>query len=217
VLGLVLGCHVAALALTLAQSAEPLPAPQTITPPPMTGIMLPPQVDAPQPQAKPMPAPKAQPQPQPQPKPQQKPQPTAKPLPKAAPSEKAVSTPPVSPPPTSVSKARTAAPATMPAPMPKTPVIQPPSAEALGLNNKAPIYPQLSRKKKEQGTVLLLILVKADGTVGEIKLQTSSGYSRLDQAAKQAVKHWQFQPAQQDGKNIDFWYELPLKFQLNQH
>ena len=205
VFGLVLTVHVAALALTLAHSTEPLPEPEpeTITPPTIVGIMLPP------PEAKPQPVP--QPVAQPEPKPQQKPTPA--PLPKAPPSDKAVSPPKVQPPTPPVATAQVASAKTAPA----VPKIQPPSAEAQGLNNKAPLYPQLSRKKKEQGTVLLLILVKADGTVDAIKLQTSSGYARLDQAAKQAVKRWQFQPAQQDGKNIDFWYELPLKFQLNQH
>jgi protein TonB len=118
----------------------------------------------------------------------------------------------VQPPTAAVKKAKTA-PAKA---APSAPAIQPPSAEAQGLNNKAPLYPQLSRKKKEQGTVLLLILVKADGTVSEIKLKTSSGFTRLDQAARQAVKRWQFQPALKEGQPIDFWYELPLKFSLNQ-
>ena len=202
-----LGCHLAALALTMAHSNEPIPEPEVVTPPTIVGIMLPPPVAPPQPKLKPLP--KSQPQPKPQPK--QKPKP--KPLPKAPPSEKAVSAPPVKPTPPPVRTTKTA-PAKKAAPA--APAIQPPSAEAQGLNNKAPLYPQLSRKKKEQGTVLLLILVKADGTVGEIKLKTSSGFSRLDQAAKQAVKRWQFQPALKDGQPIDFWYELPLKFRLNQ-
>lgn len=212
VLGLVLGGHVLALALTLAHSTEPLPKPEpeTMTPPTIVGIMLPPPVATPQP--KPEPQPKPQPEPKPQQKPKPTPKPLAKPLPKAPPSEKAVSAPKVQPPPPAVKTAKTA-PAKA---APSTPAIQPPSAEAQGLQNKAPLYPQLSRKKKEQGTVLLLILVKADGTVGDIKLKTSSGYSRLDQAARQAVKRWQFQPALKDGKPIDFWYELPLKFTLNQ-
>lgn len=203
-----LGCHLAALALTLADSNEPAPEPEVVTPPTIVGIMLPPPVAPPQPKPKPLPEPK----PQPKQKPKPLPKPLSKPLPKAPPSEKAVSAPPVEPPPPPVRKAK-AAPAKAAA---AAPAIQPPSAEAQGLNNKAPLYPQLSRKKKEQGTVLLLILVKADGTVGEIKLKTSSGFTRLDQAAKQAVKRWQFQPALKEGQPIDFWYELPLKFRLNQ-
>lgn len=204
ILCLVLGCHLAALALTLAHSNEPIPDPEVVTPPTIVGIMLPPPVAPPQPKPKPVP----EPEPQPKPKPTPLPKALSKPLPKAPPSEKAVSAPPVKPPPAKTAKAAKAAPV--------APVIQPPSAEAQGLNNKAPLYPQLSRKKKEQGTVLLLILVKVDGTVGEIQLKTSSGFSRLDQAAKQAVTRWQFQPALKDGKAIDFWYELPLNFRLNQ-
>lgn len=214
VLGLVLGCHLAALALAVAHSNEQVPEPETIIPPNIVGIMLPPPVATPQP--KPEPVLEPQPKPQPEPKPQQKPKPTPKPLvaplPKAPPSEKAVSAPKVQPTPPPVATAKATPDKTAPA----TPTIQPPSAEAQGLNNKAPLYPQLSRKKKEQGTVLLLILVKADGTVGDIQLKSSSGYPRLDQAAKQAVKRWQFQPALKAGNPIDFWYELPVKFRLNQ-
>jgi protein TonB len=205
VLCLVLGCHLAALALTAAHSNEQVPEPETMTPPTIVGIML-----APPPVAQPQPEPKPQPKQQPKPTPTPLPKALSKPLPKAPPSEKAVSAPKVQPAPVTKTKAppiKTAS---------AEPAIQPPSAEAKGLNNKAPLYPQLSRKKKEQGTVLLLILVKTDGTVGEIKLKTSSGFTRLDQAAKQAVKRWQFQPALKDGKPIDFWYELPLKFRLNQ-
>ncbi len=208
VLGLVLGCHLAALALTMANSHEPTLEPEVVTAPTIVGIMLPPPVAQPQPKPKPLPEPTPQPKPTPTPLPKA----LSKPLPKAPPSEKAVRAPEVQPTPSPVKKTKTAPTKTAPA----QPAIQPPSAEAQGLNNKAPLYPKLSRKKKEQGTVLLLILVKADGTVGEIQLKTSSGYTRLDQAARQTVKRWQFQPALKEGQPIDFWYELPLKFSLNQ-
>lgn len=96
------------------------------------------------------------------------------------------------------------------------PVTQLPNADAAGLNNKAPVYPLLSRKRKEQGTVYLLLLVSKEGRVTQLKLQKTSGFARLDQAALQAVKHWKFQPARQQGEPIDYWYELPLKFSLQQ-
>jgi protein TonB len=144
-----------------------------------------------------------------------RPKPVAKPkpLPKAPPSERAVQAPPEPPPVKTVAKT--------PAPTASKPVkaqpapVQPPSAAAKGLQNGAPVYPQMSRKKKEQGTVWLLLEVKADGTVGDISIKQSSGFSRLDQAARQAVKKWQFEPARQNGKAIDFWYEMPVNFSLN--
>lgn len=105
--------------------------------------------------------------------------------------------------------------ATATAPSTSTDTIQQPSTMATAVGNKAPRYPQLSRKKKEQGTVLLLLLVKADGRVGELQVKVSSGYPRLDQAALQAVKNWQFNPARQGQQAIDYWYELPIHFSLN--
>jgi protein TonB len=96
-----------------------------------------------------------------------------------------------------------------------TPTVQLPLSDAAGLNNKPPMYPKMSRKLKEQGRVILLLLVKADGTVAEVRIQRSSGFGRLDQAALHAVKRWTFIPAKQQGKAIDYWYEMPLNFTLN--
>lgn len=91
---------------------------------------------------------------------------------------------------------------------------QAPSAEAQGLNNAAPAYPPTSRKKREQGVVWLEVHVGVQGELLEIKLKTSSGFSRLDDAALRAVKHWRFQPALRDGKAVDAWYDLPVRFSL---
>ena len=94
------------------------------------------------------------------------------------------------------------------------PSYQAPSAEAQGLNNAAPAYPPTSRKKREQGVVWLEVHVGVQGELLEIKLKTSSGFSRLDDAALRAVKHWRFQPALRDGKAVDAWYDLPVRFSL---
>lgn len=161
------------------------------------------------------PPPKAEPEPV---KPQPKPITKQPPLKQTAPKQK-------TPPP--VAKAASAAPAPAstkpvtrqaPASSAKTtePSTQLPSADAAGLNNRAPVYPMLSRKRKEQGTVWMLLLVSKDGLVTELKLKKTSGFDRLDQAALQAVKKWKFQPALKQGQPIDYWYELPLKFSLQQ-
>jgi protein TonB len=56
------------------------------------------------------------------------------------------------------------------------------------------------------------VLVKANGTVGELKIEKSSGVKALDSAALKAVSSWRFQPATQDGQAIDEWYDLPIEF-----
>lgn len=191
--------------LTRADTTPPKP----VEPPTMVGLLLPPAPEQPVKQ-QPKPLPKPEPKPEPA-KPKKRQPPKAKPLPKAPPSEKAIQTP--APEPEIAKPVKTAPAKTAPK---AAPAVQPPSAEAQGLQNRAPKYPQLSRKKKEQGTVLLKLLVKADGTVGNVNVLKSSGFSRLDQAALQAVKHWRFVPAKQQGKAIDFWYEMPMTFALNQ-
>lgn len=93
--------------------------------------------------------------------------------------------------------------------------VVPPQADASYLNNPAPAYPPQSRRNREEGTVVLEVLVKADGSLGELRLKTSSGYNRLDDAALKAVKNWHFVPAKRGNDAIDFWYELPIEFSLN--
>ena len=98
---------------------------------------------------------------------------------------------------------------------PSTAPVVPPQADASQFNNPAPVYPTQSRRLKETGVVVLEVLVKADGSLGDMRLKTSSGYTRLDEAAQKAVKGWRFVPAKRGNEAIDFWYELPVEFSLN--
>jgi len=54
-----------------------------------------------------------------------------------------------------------------------------------------PQYPAFSRKRKEEGTVHLLITI-SENSVSECKIEKSSGYARLDEAARRAVAQWKF-------------------------
>lgn len=206
---LLLLLHLGAVAALMQADAAVTEPKIDIEPPKLQGVLI-----APEPKITP-PPPKAEPEPQkPQPKPKQPPlKPQPKPTQKTPPpvAKAAAAAPIVAPSKTVRQKAATSSPA-------KTaePTTQLPSADAAGLNNKAPVYPMLSRKRKEQGTVWLLLLVSKEGLVTELKLKKTSGFDRLDQAALQAVKKWKFQPARKQGQAIDYWYELPLKFSLQQ-
>lgn len=83
-----------------------------------------------------------------------------------------------------------------------------------GATNEKPKYPMMSKRIGEQGTVILRVLVKSDGSAGAVEVKISSNYPRLDQAALEAVKYWRFVPATSDGKPIDEWYQVPIPFKL---
>jgi periplasmic protein TonB len=62
-----------------------------------------------------------------------------------------------------------------------------------------PPYPAESQELEEEGTVTLGITTDTNGSVVEIKIIKSSGFTRLDDAAKQAFGRCEFNPGTVDG------------------
>ncbi|MDE0945465.1 MAG: TonB family protein [Sphingobium sp.] len=67
---------------------------------------------------------------------------------------------------------------------------------------KPPRYPIESRRKREQGTVVLTLTLGLDGAVDSIAISQSSGFARLDKAARDAVKGWRWNPLIRDGQPV---------------
>lgn len=65
-----------------------------------------------------------------------------------------------------------------------------------------PRYPLDSRRKREQGTVVLALVLGLDGTVADISISKSSGFDRLDNAALSAVRRWRWSPTRRDGQPV---------------
>jgi protein TonB len=84
------------------------------------------------------------------------------------------------------------------------------------LNNPRPNYPVAARRRGDQGTVYVKVLVTAEGLAGSVGLEKSSGHPSLDEAALAAVRAWRFVPAKQGDKAIDSPYVVPLVFRLDQ-
>jgi protein TonB len=78
-----------------------------------------------------------------------------------------------------------------------------------------PRYPEAARRAGAQGTTMLKVRVSADGTVGEIVIERSSGHPELDAAAAEAVGRWRFAPARRRGEPVDVWILLPIRFTLS--
>jgi periplasmic protein TonB len=90
----------------------------------------------------------------------------------------------------------------------------PPSYHADYLSNPAPAYPSASRRLGEEGTVRLRVRVDPAGLATEIVLARSSGYIRLDRAAREAVSEWRFVPARQGEQQVAGWVVVPVSFTL---
>jgi len=76
-----------------------------------------------------------------------------------------------------------------------------------------PEYSEEARKAKYQGTVILWVIVGADGRTKEIKVQRPVGLG-LDQKAMEAVKRWIFEPATKDGKPVNVQMSVEVNFRL---
>jgi protein TonB len=73
----------------------------------------------------------------------------------------------------------------------------------------APQYPGMALRNHYQGTVTIEIIVDATGKITVAKVQKSSGFPTLDEAALDMVKdHWRFPPG---GERYYYW---PCVFQI---
>jgi protein TonB len=91
----------------------------------------------------------------------------------------------------------------------------PPSFNAAYLRNPPPRYPISARRRGEQGTVTLRVLVARDGAPVRVSLETTSGSGSLDEAALEAVRNWRFVPARQGGQAVEAWVLVPIVFKLD--
>lgn len=118
--------------------------------------------------------------------------------------------------------------AAAPAPSPAPPAISEPSARGGGgpasgprvarpkyKSRPEPAYPALARRRRQQGVVLLTVLVGASGRPDSVEIRSSSGFRALDDAALEAVKQWEFEPARLGGVPVASEVEVPIRFQLD--
>lgn len=78
-----------------------------------------------------------------------------------------------------------------------------------------PDYPASDKRLGHEGVVVLLLLVGPDGRVIDAKVERSSGYPSLDDAALEKARTWRFEPAEEKGKPVTAWYRTSVRFQLD--
>lgn len=120
---------------------------------------------------------------------------------------------PVAPPASPVTVA-VATPPAPPAPPAPPSVVKADDLGARMISGVPPRYPMECRRKHEQGTVVLELTLNVDGGVATISIAQSSGSSRLDDAALQAVRKWRWAPTLRDGKPVMVRGEVEIPFVL---
>jgi protein TonB len=102
----------------------------------------------------------------------------------------------------------------VPPPNPPTPIADSGASGVMNTHTTPP-YPPLANKMSHQGTVLLQIVVTAQGDVASATVTNTSGFEELDQAAiAWVVAHWKYKPAIQNGLPIPSQTSAAVKFDL---
>ena len=84
------------------------------------------------------------------------------------------------------------------------------------LESMRPPYPKRAREMGWEGTVVLRVEVKPDGTVGAASVHRTSGYLTLDEAALVAVKRWRFAPQTDGAFSFATVVDVPVRFDLKE-
>jgi protein TonB len=75
-----------------------------------------------------------------------------------------------------------------------------------------PVYPEIARKSRVQGVVILEATIGADGRVQEARVLRS--VPLLDQAAVNAVQSWEYTPTLLNGRPVPIIMTVTVKFTL---
>jgi protein TonB len=84
------------------------------------------------------------------------------------------------------------------------------------LSDVSPEYPEKARAVGMEGTVLVDMWLRRDGTVSIVQVYKTSGYPLLDSSAAKAAGRSTFKPARgADGSPVNVWVRRPFRFSLS--
>jgi protein TonB len=96
-----------------------------------------------------------------------------------------------------------------------TGIAHPVRVPARPIDSPRPIYPRQARLMGWEGTVVLRVLVSADGRTAEVTVVAGSGYLVLDESAVDAARRWRFSPALENGHPTAMAHEVRIRFRLD--
>jgi len=78
------------------------------------------------------------------------------------------------------------------------------------------VYPTSAAQKRQQGSVVLGLLLDTDGSVLDVKVLVSTGFMELDNAAKKNGWKARYSPPEFNGMPVRAWVTMPIDFKLQE-
>ena len=77
-----------------------------------------------------------------------------------------------------------------------------------------PVYDELAMRLRQQGTVVVEVLIDENGTVTDVRLIEGIPKSRLNDATLRSARRWTYKPAQKNGVAVKVWKPERIVFKL---
>ncbi len=58
------------------------------------------------------------------------------------------------------------------------------------------------------------LYVLEDGSIGDVQVATSSGFTRLDETAVRKLKRWRVTPGTENGKPVPMWWDYRVVWKI---
>lgn len=87
--------------------------------------------------------------------------------------------------------------------------------KAVPVRTPPPAYSPELRRQKEEGVVVVTLVIDAKGEVAEANVSKSTN-PKLERVAVDGVRRWKFKPAQKDGVAVASQVSVPLHFQVDE-
>lgn len=78
-----------------------------------------------------------------------------------------------------------------------------------------PTYPFQAKRRGVEGKVIVRFLVDNQGRVSEFSVVQAEPEGVFEESALRAVRKWRFEPGEKDGKPVDTWVQVPIRFELS--
>lgn len=95
------------------------------------------------------------------------------------------------------------------------PVFRPAERDARFARSFQPEYPVGLLQREIEGSVTLRVLVGIDGRVRLVQIIRAADPDFAKSTERQALKSWRFKPATRDGKPVEDWQTLNVRFDID--